>query len=73
MIYEKPGANGLLLHYQGPAYPSGDSSSTIKLIEYLRNFYPNHPLILIEDGVSYHHSLEVKPYLAKLNQGSSVA
>jgi putative transposase len=55
--------------FQLRAYPAGDSHSTIKFIEYLRSLYPQSQLMLIWDGASYHHSILVKHYLAKLNQG----
>jgi transposase len=47
----------------------GDSHSTIKFIEYLQSLYPDSQLMLIWDGASYHHSILVKQYLAKLNKG----
>lgn len=60
------------LHLQG--YESGNSTNTVSYLEKLREWYPKATKIwLVWDNASYHRSLEVKAYLAKVNEGLEAA
>lgn len=48
---------------------TADTSSTIQFIDYLRKERPGQRIVLIWDGVSYHHSKEMKAYLETVNRG----
>jgi transposase len=51
------------------AYPQGNTANTIKFIDSLKVEYPNTKLVIIWDGVPYHHSQEFREYLHQVNSG----
>jgi transposase len=51
------------------AYESGNSESTIAFLKYLLSQCPNSRIAVLWDGASYHCSIEVRAYLASVNQG----
>lgn len=50
------------------AYESGNSESTIAFLKYLLSQCPNRRIAVLWDGASYHRSIEVRAYLASVNQ-----
>ena len=62
------------LNYQTPEfiigkYSAGNSENTVALIKALQSQCPGQRIAVIWDGASYHKSVEMKAFLAEVNDG----
>jgi len=51
------------------AFPAGKAKYTVDYLRWLRDLYPNKPIILLWDGATYHRGAQVEAFLTEVNAG----
>jgi len=63
--------NLLTREFHLKAFPAGKGEYTVAYLRWLRERYPDKPIILLWDGASYHRDGQVKALLAEVNDGQA--